>query len=198
MSKFRGVKTNNAKTNAKQQIRESALCAIDGEKYTLEVYCGAGEMYQSVWHQSDIYMGIDKVKFFDERNTICGDARKAIRLVDISKFNIFDIDAYGSPYEILADILPLVGCHKKIAFVLTDGTNMDLKLGRISKGMRFFTGIDFHIAKRANVLHDDFIKDVIAKTCEMLNGKAEGVRIAKGVKGSAMRYYCFIVNRDAD
>ena len=197
MSKFRGVKTNNARTNAKTEIRETAFGEIDGDKHTLEVFCGAGEMYHAVWNRSDSYTGIDKVKYFDERRTICGDARKAIRLVDIGIFNIFDIDAYGSPYEILADILPRVGPHRKIAFVLTDGTNMDLKLGRISKGMRFFTGIDFHIAKRANVLHDEFIKDVINKTCDMLNGKPESVRIAKGVKGSAMRYYCFVVNRDA-
>lgn len=197
MSKFNGVKTNNAKTDVKQKMRQSALDSIDGERNTLEVFCGAGKMYTLVWHKSDTYTGIDKVKFFDSRHTICGDARKALRLVDISKFNIFDIDAYGSPYETLRDILPLVGDHSKIAFVLTDGTNMDLKLGRISKGMRFFTGIDFHIAKRAHVLHDEFINDVIDKTAQMLNGAVENKRIAKGVTGSAMRYYTFTINRDA-
>jgi len=197
MSKFNGVKTNNAKTNVKQIIRQSAFDSIDGERNTLEVFCGAGEMHKLVWHKSDMYTGIDKVKFFDDRHTICGDARKALRLVDISKFNIFDIDAYGSPYEILRDILPLVGDHSKISFVLTDGTNMDLKLGRISKGMRFFTGIDFHIVKRAHVLHDEFINDVIDKTANLLSGSVENKRIAKGVTGSAMRYYTFTINRDA-
>lgn len=198
MSKFLGVKTNNAKTNAKSQLRREVFDAIKGERHTLEVFCGAGEMYQEVWKDSDSYLGIDKVKFFDKRDTMCGDARKCIRRADIDRFNIFDIDAYGSPYEVLSDILQRIGKHKTIGFVLTDGTNMDLKLGRISKGMREFTGIDFHLAKRAHVLHDEFIHDVINSVEKRLNGSVTVKRIARGRTGSAMRYYGFVVNRDAD
>lgn len=198
MSKFNGVKTNNARGTAKAEIRESVFNLLDGERNTLEVFCGAGEMYRSVWHKSDRYTGIDKQKYFDERHTVCGDALKALRLVEISKYNIFDIDAYGSPYEALQYILKFVGDHKKVAFVLTDGTNIDLKMGRLSKGMRFFTGLDFHVAKRAHVFHDNFIIDVVNKVCSTLNGNAENLRIAKGNKGSAMRYYSFVVNRYTD
>ena len=197
MSKFNGVKTNNAKTNAKTEIRLSVLSEIENPK-VLEVFCGAGEMYKNVWHNSEKYTGIDKVKYFDERHTICGDAEKAVRLVDVNDYNVFDVDAYGSPYEILDFIVKKIDLnYKKIGFVVTDGVNMDLKLGRVCKGLRHFIGYDFHIAKRANVLHDDFIKIVIDKIAEHLKGKIECLLIAQGVTGSSMRYYSFIVNRDA-
>ena len=197
MSKFNGVKTNNAKTNAKTEIRLSVLSEIENPK-VLEVFCGAGEMYKNVWHNSEKYTGIDKVKYFDERHTICGDAEKAVRLIDVNDYNIFDIDAYGSPYEILDYIVSKIDQeNKKIGFVITDGVNMDLKLGRVCKGLRRFIGYDFHIAKRANVLHDDFIKIVIDKIAEKLKGKIENLLIAQGVTGSSMRYYSFVINRDA-
>ena len=197
MSKFKGVKTNNAKTNAKQILRESIFDNIRDAR-VLEVYCGSGEMYNAVWNKAQKYTGIDKVKYFDERHTICGDAEKAIRLVDVNDYNVFDVDAYGSPYEILDFIVKKIDLnYKKIGFVVTDGVNMDLKLGRVCKGLRHFIGYDFHIAKRANVLHDDFIKIVIDKIAEHLKGKIECLLIAQGVTGSSMRYYSFVVNRDA-
>jgi len=197
MSKFKGVKTNNAKTDAKQKLRESVFLNMKNSN-VLEVYCGSGEMYNAVWYKAEKYTGIDKVKFFDKRHTICGDAEKAIRLVDINDYNIFDIDAYGSPYEILDYIVGKIDLkNKKIGFVVTDGVNIDLKLGRVCKGLRRFIGYDFHIAKRANVLHDDFIKIVIDKIAEKLKGKVENLLIAQGVTGAAMRYYSFVINRDA-
>lgn len=196
MSKFKGVKTNNAKTNAKQKLRESIFDNIK-DCSVLEVYCGSGEMYKAVWCKAQKYTGIDKVKYFDERHTICGDAEKAIRLVDVNAYNVFDVDAYGSPYEILDFIVKKIDqTHKKIGFVITDGVNMDLKLGRVCKGLRYFVGYDFHIAKRANVLHDDFIKIVIDKIADTLKGNIQNLLIAQGVTGSSMRYYSFVVSRD--
>jgi hypothetical protein len=196
MSKFNGVKTNNAKTNAKKEIRSHVLSSIGENAHVLEVFCGAGEMYEHVWKKASGYLGIDKVKFFDQRNTICGDALKAVTKIDVDDFTIFDIDAYGSPYEILIALLPKISrSHKKIGFVITDGIAMDLKLGRISKGIRKLVEIDFHIAKRAHIIHDDLIAKVIKRVSQDLQGSPTGIKIANGKKGSAMKYYCFIVER---
>lgn len=196
MSKFRGVKTNNAKTNAKKELRQSVFSEIKNQK-VLEVFCGSGEMYHAVWKYAEMYTGIDKVKFFDERHTICGDAEKAIRLVNVNDYNIFDIDAYGSPYEILNYIIDKIDdSNRKIGFVITDGINMDLKLGRVCLGLRRFVDYDHHIAKRAHILHDEFIKIVLERIKERLKGNISSFKIAHGNKGSNMRYYSFIVNRD--
>ena len=197
MSKFRGVKTNNAKTNAKKELRQSVFSEISNQK-VIEVFCGSGEMYHAVWKDAEKYTGIDKVKFFDERHTICGDAEKAIRLININDYNIFDIDAYGSPYEILNYIIDKIDdSNRKIGFVITDGINMDLKLGRVCLGLRRFVDYDHHIAKRAHILHDEFINIVIDNIKNRLKGCISNFKIAHGNKGSNMRYYSFIVNRDA-
>lgn len=196
MSKFNGVKTNNAKTTAKEEIRVSVMRQIKNAS-VLEVFCGSGEMYQKVWHEAQRYTGIDKVKQFDARHTICGDAQKAVRKIDLNKYNIYDIDAYGSPYEILDFITSQIITSRRIGFVITDGIDMDLKLGRVCKGVRAMTGIKNHILKRANTMHDDLIMLVIKEVEERLNGKASCLQLAKGKTGSAMRYYSFIIDRDA-
>ena len=198
MSKFKGKKTNNAKTDAKKKIRKKILSLIS-DPSVLEVYCGAGDMYWDVWHEAQSYLGIDKLKFFDKRRTICGDAVKAVSSIDLSEFNIFDIDAYGSPYDVLKIIIERIPrCKKQYGFVITDGISMDLRLGRICKGVRHFTGIDFHVAKRAAILHDEFIKDTIRYIEKELNGVAGDFVIANGITGAAMKYYAFVVTKNAD
>ena len=57
MSKFNGVKTNNAKTSVKKDIREIILSKIE-KPSVLEVFCGAGAMYKDVWNKADKYLGI--------------------------------------------------------------------------------------------------------------------------------------------
>ena len=196
MSKFKGVKTNNAKTNAKPEIRHRILSMIDSPR-VLEVFCGAGEMYHSVWHMADRYTGIDKVKYFDNRHTICGDAKKAVKLIDVSDYNIFDIDAYGSPYDVLNIVLSRYqGDAKRLAFILTDGINMDLKMGRICKGLRSLLDVDSKIFKKANNLHGKIVEDIVDIVAEKLKAKVIHKEFAKGNTGAAMRYYAFVLERD--
>ena len=47
MSKFRGVKTDNAKITSKVDIRKESLKFIK-DSSVFEVFCGAGEMYKDV------------------------------------------------------------------------------------------------------------------------------------------------------
>lgn len=193
MSKFNGVKTDNAPITAKQQIRLSILDKINNPR-VCEVFCGAGEMYRSVWHEAEDYMGIDKRKFFDERVTICGDAEKAIRTINLNDYNIFDIDAYGSPYNILSYIVQNRTEKGELAFVLTDGSAMDLRLGRVSRGLRELSGIKNHVLKRASNIHDELIIEVVKNIEKITGKKSSNFVIAKGKTGAAMRYYAFILN----
>jgi len=193
VSKFNGVKTDNAPIAAKQQIRLSILDKIDNPR-VCEVFCGAGEMYNSVWHKAGDYIGIDKRKFFDERKTICGDAEKAIRTINLNDYNIFDIDAYGSPYNILSYIVQNRTEKGSVAFVLTDGSAMDLRLGRVSKGLRELSGIKNHILKRASNVHDELIIEAIRNIEKITMKIHSDFVIAKGRTGAAMRYYAFVLN----
>ena len=195
MSKFKGKKTNNTKSCAKKMIRNHIFARITAPS-VLEVFCGSGEMYDLVWHRAEKYKGVDRKKFFDARDTVCGDALKAVSSIDLSGFNIFDVDAYGSPYDVLKILIDRISRNKKekeYGFVLTDGVSMDLRLGRICKGLQYFTGINFHVFKRADFMHDVFISDVILKIEKELSGVASDFIIAHGKTGAAMRYYAFKV-----
>ena len=193
MSKFQGAKTDNAQIAAKEEIRKEILAKIQNPS-VLEVFCGAGEMYQKAWHSADMYTGIDKRKFFDERHTICGDADKAIRIVDLNKYNIFDIDAYGSPYNILSYIVHNRVFNDKSAFVVTDGSAMDLRLGRVSKGLRELSGVKNHVLKKASNIHDELILKAIENIEKITGKKSTNFMIAKGRTGAAMRYYAFVLS----
>lgn len=200
MSKFHGVesvKTDNAKVSAKHLLRNSVLAQFD-ETSCLDVFCGAGKMWKSVWHKCDNYTGIDIRAFFDSRHTICGDALAVINNIDISGYNIFDIDAYGSPYDVLDLILSKTIDSQKIAFCITDGSAMDMRMGRVSKGMRLVSGISRHKIKKIHLIQDEVIEKIIKTTAAKLCGKVVDFHIATGVTGSAMRYYTFIVERNSE
>ena len=196
MSKFNGVKTDNAKINAKQDLRNNVLNFFV-EKHVLEVFCGSGEMYRDVWHVADTYTGIDIKKQFDERNTICGDAVKAVSTIDLDCFNIFDIDAYGSPYDVLNIILNRYqGDAKRLAFIITDGGGMDLKMGWICAGLRNLLSIESRKVNKAHLIHGKIIEDIVDIVAEKLKAKVIHKKFAKGKTGAAMRYYAFVLERD--
>lgn len=197
MSKFNGKKTNNAKTSAKKDLRQGVLSQMKIAR-VLEVFCGAGEMYNSVWNGAESYLGIDKVKFFDKRKTICGDAMKAVSTIDLSEFNVFDIDAYGSPYDVLCVILDRIqGDKPEYGFCITDGVSMDLRLGNICKGIRQLTGIEHRVVKNSAIMHDELITAIINTVCNRLNSHVTHFRIANGKTGAAMKYYAFVIAKNA-
>ena len=70
-------------------------------------------------------------------------------------------------------------------------------MGRVCKGLRELTGITRHKIKKAHKIHDDLIAIVISEVAKRLSGNVEIIRIAKGVTGSAMRYYMFVVSKSA-
>lgn len=190
MSKFKGKKTDNASYPAKRLIRKDVF-GIHDDVRVLEVFCGSGIMYRDVWKDAEKYKGIDKRKFFDERDLICGDSMKALTLVDLNGFNVIDIDAYGSPYNELNYIIENMRFDERKTFVITDGSSMDLRMGRISIGLRQLTGIDFHELKKAHLIHDELIMLIIKNIEAKTKTKSTHFKIAKGLTGSQMRYYMF-------
>ena len=73
---------------------------------------------------------------------------------------------------------------------------MDLKMGRLCKGVRAMIEIDSKIFKKANNIHGKIIDDIVKKVAAMLDAKVIHKQFAKGKTGAAMRYYAFVVERD--
>jgi predicted RNA-binding protein len=196
MSKFKGVKTNNAKIDAKINLRRDIDCS---DKSVLEVFCGDGVMFSDVWKDAKHYEGIDIKKYDNDKRIVhIGDAATILKKIDLSTFDVFDIDAYGSPYECLFIILDKIGrapIKKDIYFVITDGIQIDLRMGNIEKYFSLLSGIDLKKVNGIHKIHNIIINSVIKNISTFTGMEAVNKRIAVGNTGSGMRYFSFFLKK---
>jgi hypothetical protein len=96
---------NKQGKKAKIAIRQKVLDEIGSvNTRVLDFFCGVdGKMYNAVWEQARYYAGIDMRWDFrhDERMRYVGDNKIFARHLELEKYNVFDVDAYGNPWEIL-------------------------------------------------------------------------------------------------
>lgn len=195
MSKFLGKKTNNSNYLAKSKIRESVLSHHQDVSSVCELFCGDGQMYKRVWVKADKYIGIDIKGFNDERDTVKSDCLTYVKENDITGYNIFDIDAYGSPYGVLNEILKQDIKSNLVSFIITDGIAIDLRMGKLCGDIQKLLGINSKIIKNAHKMHLHIIKRVIAECENRLNGVVIDSLILKGKTGAGMKYYHFTIKR---
>lgn len=126
---------NNASAlAAKVRLRLNVLAELNPAR-VLDCFCGAGEMYRQAWAQAAEYAGCDERPWSpaDPVSRFVVDNRRLLRALDLQRFNVFDLDAYGSPWEqmmIIADRRRWAPGERG-AVVLTDGSALRLKFGDI-------------------------------------------------------------------
>jgi hypothetical protein len=104
------------------------------EARVLDLFCGNGEMYKRAYKGRVVkYHGIDKKKVHDYNICELQNNLIYIKHNDLSRFNVFDLDDYGSPWKQLYMIirkLPL----GEYTFFITDGLVMHQKMtGKVAK-----------------------------------------------------------------
>lgn len=117
---------------AKVQIRLNVLDAVKPAR-VFDAFCGPdGEMFEAVWARADSYVGCDtEFLLTDKRRRFVADNRRVMRSVDLQAFNVFDFDAFGSPWE---QMLILAARRawapgERGAVVLTDGSGNKTRFG---------------------------------------------------------------------
>lgn len=144
-SAMSGEKVNNHPKSAGDKIalRRRVLASVPSPK-VFDAFAGSGRMWRSVWRHAQAYVGCDLKWYRDkERRAYVGDNRRVMRAIDLSVFNIFDLDAYGSPWDralIVAD-RRAVATGELIGVVLTEGSLMKLKLGKAPNALAELAGI---------------------------------------------------------
>jgi len=195
MSKFKGKKTKNAPTNAKEKIRTSVLDYIQ-EPSVLELFCGSGVMYSKVWYKCNSYIGVDIEPQNDHRMTVSCDAFEYAKSANIEGINVFDIDAFGSPYKCLLAIikrLKKANIENRIAFCITDGIEIDMRMSNIQYEMAELAGVSVKKVKNAHLIHDRLIKLIISNIANILDSVVVSAVMSKGNTGAGMRYYSFVI-----
>lgn len=185
---------HNASAAGKIELRQNVAKEI-GAVRVFDAFAGSGEMWKSVWQYADVYIGCDKRYFIDERTAYVADNRRVMRSIDLGKFNVFDLDSYGSPWE---TALIVAGRRRiltgeKIGLVLTDGSGLKLKQGGIPNGLRIAAGICGNPAGLSRE-YDIILSAAIAGLCKRMKAKVLRRWELKGTTGAAVRYIGLIIS----
>lgn len=179
---------------AKVDIRRRVLEAVPEPRVVFDAFAGSGQMHAAVWKDADRYLGCDLKWSRDRRNMFAADNRRVLRAIDLAPFNIFDLDAYGSPWEqaiIVAD-RRRVAPGEHLGLVLTEGAGLSYKANVVPLAIGELTGLRAGIvglAKKQDAVIDRAIVGLARRmSCDVVKRWQ-----AEGRTGSAMRYIGLIL-----
>lgn len=131
---------------AKIALRREALEAVTGPR-VLDLFAGRGHMFDQVWSRAEAYTGGDhEILQVLAHKAACyhADAEVLLRALDLTGWNVFDFDAYGSPWR---EVTILAARRRlrpgeRVAVVLTDGAPRRAQLGLTAHALADLAGED--------------------------------------------------------
>ena len=135
----RRIYTENSHLSAKARIRVDYMLSTDKtEWYILDAYAGEGKVWERVKEllpdHKITYLGIDKKKY-TRPDVIMGENQKIMRGLELEKFDLIDLDAFGFPWE------QLEICAKLAPNVPVASTAISVTLGPTPYGVLKAAGI---------------------------------------------------------
>ena len=197
LSRNRQFKDDNRedKTDLKIELRREALAAIaeTGPARVLDCFAGTGVMWDAVWRGAAEYHGCDAE--FSQVMKHPGPcfhtaAERAMRNLDLQRFNVFDFDAYGSPWEevrILAARRSLAP-GERIAVVMTDGAPRRALLGLTAFAMAELASVN-PMAPGAHRRWPELAADAMEEAARRMGGHLERFRRMAGLIGPRGMFY---------
>lgn len=184
---------DNTDNGEKIEIRRRMIKVV-AAPHVLECFAGEGKIYQDCY-QGLPYLGLDKKDIRDGRKIITTDNRKFLRSADLSPYNFFDLDAYGSPWHQFLIILQRrkFVSGETIAFALTEGLDFKMRMSGLPTGMLKYVGLKkgMRIPNLHN--HGDFIRTLfITNACKKHGLKIQTAYLATNQRKN-MRYMGLIV-----
>jgi len=125
-------KVDNSHGELKVALRRRLLPA---DSSVLDLFCGRGEIYHGAYKgRVKEYRGVDKEKVHDTTLCTIEDNMVWVKTHDIERFNVFDLDDYGSPWGLLYLLMSKV-VRDDIVVYMTDG--LPLHLGLMTTPTKF-------------------------------------------------------------
>ncbi len=177
-SKWNPKDNSNHAIGRKVEIRLKLLSHIPQPKI-LDCFAGTGEMFNRCYKKYS-YTGLDKKQINDERNIITIDNTKFLRTAKLENYNFFDLDSYGSPWHQFFIIIKRREFLKNeiVGFAITDGLDIEMKLGELPKRMKPYVGIPPNMKIPCLSRHHDFIQKLFIKRLT----DEKGLEIVKAYK----------------
>jgi hypothetical protein len=151
-------------------------------------------MHRDVWRRADAYVGCDRKWYPDSRLAYVADNRRLLRCLDLSAFNLFDLDAYGSPWEqamIVAARRP-VAPGEMVGMAITDGSGLKLKLGGVPTALAELAGIRGAV-RGLNRLQDDLIDRLVDGLGRRMRCCVRNRWQAEGKTGAQVQYLALVL-----
>jgi hypothetical protein len=178
---------------AKTKLRRNVLEAIGAERcHVLDLYSGAGEMFRSVWNEAASYVGCDVEWFRDGRLVYVADNRRLIRAIDLAPYTVFDLDAYGAPWELF-----IMLTHRRkllpgelVGVILTDGAGLRLRVaqtGGFGKAFAHAAGVSKDFCGAWELRHE-LTLTALRRAQDLLGGVIVRSWQAQGRKGAQTLY----------
>ena len=188
-STLKGTKVNNhpASFANKAELRRRLLEQVGGGVF--DAFAGAGRMFREVWKHAPDYVGCDLAWYPDTRLAYVADNRRVLRAIDLARFAIFDLDAYGSPWEqaLIIAARRRVAPGERIGFALTDGSKINLRLGGMPVALRTICGFRSVVAG-AGRLQDEITDLAIAGLARLMRCQIAHRWEARGSSGARVIY----------
>ena len=92
--KVHSIKTDNTNINKKIQLRKQATSNLK-KLHVLDLFAGNNILWSEI--KTDSYFGVDKNK--RKGKNLTADNIRIIPSLDLSRFNVIDVDSYGIPFN---------------------------------------------------------------------------------------------------
>lgn len=192
------AKVENAKHGwkAKTQIRRNVLELLGPQQTRVfDAFAGPGLMWEHVWKDAALYVGCDE-RWYREDTRCCyvADNRRVLRSADLSVFNCFDLDAYGSPWEqaLIIAARRRVKPGERLGLVVTEGTSLK-RFGGLPHAMRQAAGLSRAGEMGAGRMHDEVIARALGGIVRRMKCRIVTQWRAVGVTGASPRYIGVVI-----
>ncbi len=148
-------------------------------------------MFDKCYKNVEKYKGYD-IQAKDIINRI--DNKQAIFLENLDDYNFFDLDAYGSPWELFFNIIIKLKNLKRAVFIVTDGLFLNNRFGSATKLQKAILRIPNRM--RIPCLHkhyEFFLARLFAKVKEMTGYELKDIKIIK--PNNRIKYLGFILEK---
>lgn len=200
LKKNGGKKTDNHTQSAAAKIdmRRHLLAAIQPAR-VFDAFAGAGKMHRNVWSEADQYAGCDLKWYRDSRHVFVSKNQRVLRAIDLTEFNIFDFDAYGSPWEqvTILSARRRLQPGERIGLALTDGSGLKLKMGQCPKALAALCKLEKDTVPGINRVHAILIEMALDETCRRMGGRIVDQWHHERPGKSEMRYLAVVIEGTA-
>ncbi len=177
----------------KAKLRELVLAEVNAPVF--DAFAGSGQMFRRVWHKAPGYCGCD-LRWFpeDPRMAFVADNRRVLRAIDLAPYGIFDLDAYGSPWECAAIIAGRrsVKPRERVGFCFTEGASLKLKMGGAPKALAALCGVRARAVGLASS-HDELISKAINGLLRRMRCRLVRAWRARGKSAARVIYLAIVI-----